>query len=139
GVERIPNVEYGKDPAQRFDVYVPKEMKNSGAPVIFMVHGGGWRRGDKRMPNVVANKVAHWVPRGVIVISTNYRMLPGADPYVQAEDVKLALWTAQEKAASWGGDRSKFIVMGHSAGAHLVALVATAQDLQSSLFVSPVL
>jgi len=55
----------------------------------------------------------------------NYRMLPNAAPTEQARDVSRALAVAQMQAASWGGDRNRFIMMGHSAGAHLVALVAT--------------
>lgn len=53
-------------------------------------------------------------------------MLPAAGPLQQAEDVALALATAQAKAVSWGGAPSEFIVMGHSAGAHLVDLLASA-------------
>jgi len=53
----------------------------------------------------------------------NYRMLPGADPRVQADDVALALATAQRQAAAWGSDPAKFVLMGHSAGAHLVSLL----------------
>lgn len=124
GVKRIADVAYGRERAQRFDVYTPAEPV-SGAPVIFMVHGGGWRRGDKAMQQVVENKVAHWVPKGYIVISTNYRMLPEADVATQAADVAQALRHAEDKAAQWGGDRNKFVLMGHSAGAHLVALLSS--------------
>lgn len=130
----IRDVAYGPDPRQRFDVYVPAQAQH--APVLFMVHGGGWRRGDKAMPNVVANKLARWLPRGFIVISTNYRMRPDTAPLQQAGDVALALATAQRQAAQWGGDAQRFILIGHSAGAHLVALLsaepalATAQGAQ---------
>jgi arylformamidase len=122
GVRIVRDVAYGNDAAQRFDIYAPD--KAHGVPVIFMVHGGGWRTGDKAISNVVKNKVARWVPKGFIVISANYRMLPGAAPLEQARDVGKALAAAQEGAATWGGDRSKFILMGHSSGAHLVALLA---------------
>lgn len=121
-VRVLRDIPYGRDARQRFDVYAPRQVKN--APVIFMVHGGGWRRGDKAMRAVVENKVARWVPQGFIVISTNYRLLPDAGPLEQAGDVARALAVAQERAANWGGDRDKFILMGHSAGAHLVALLA---------------
>jgi acetyl esterase/lipase len=56
-------------------------------------------------------------------ISANYRMLPEADPLAQADDVARALAHAQSQALSWGGDPAKFILMGHSAGAHLVSLL----------------
>jgi arylformamidase len=128
GVRRSAAVAYGSDPDQRFDVYAP--AKAAGAPVIFMVHGGGWKRGDKAAGSVVDNKVAFWTARGFIVISTNYRMLPEADPLVQAGDVVRALEVAQQQAAQWGGAPGKFILMGHSAGAHLVSLIASSPGLQ---------
>ena len=129
GVQVVRDVAYGRDDDQRFDVYLPRSGTHNGsrnAPVIFMAHGGGWYRGDKAMRAVVANKAAHWVPKGYVFISTNYRMLPQAAPVEQAEDIARAIIFAQRNAPSWGGDPSKFILMGHSAGAHLVALVSAA-------------
>lgn len=123
GVRVLRDIAYGPDPLQRFDVYAPPQAHD--APVIFMVHGGGWRHGDKRAQTVVQNKVARWVPKGVIFVSVNYRMLPQADPIEQAKDVGRALNFAQKTAAEWGGDGRKFVLMGHSAGSHLVALVAS--------------
>lgn len=128
GVKVTRNIAYGADARQRFDVYAPAAGV-SGAPVIFMVHGGAWRTGDKASEGVVRNKVARWVPQGYVVISTNYRLLPAADPVVQAQDVARALALAQQQARSWGGDPSRFILMGHSAGAHLVSLLASAPAL----------
>ena len=122
GVRLMRDVPYGNDGDQRMDVYLPRQA--AGAPVIFMVHGGAWRLGDKGARSVVENKVAHWVTKGFVFISANYRMLPKAAPVEQAQDIALALATAQGKAAAWGADPAKFIVMGHSAGAHLVALLA---------------
>ena len=88
-----------------------------------MVHGGGWRIGDKAMGRVVQEKVNRWVPKGFILISANYRMLPAAPVSTQARDVQAALVAAQQRASTWGGDSGRFILMGHSAGAHLVALL----------------
>ena len=122
GARVIRDEPYGTDRRQRMDIYLPRHAAR--APVIFMVHGGGWRIGDKGMPSVVDNKLNRWVSRGFIFISVNYRMLPDADPIEQAHDVARALAAAQGKAAMWGGDPAKFILMGHSAGAHLVALLA---------------
>ncbi|RIX46073.1 MAG: alpha/beta hydrolase [Rhodocyclales bacterium GT-UBC] len=121
-VQRLSNLAYGSDPAQRLDVYLPANAHQ--APVIFMVHGGAWAVGDKAMGRVVEAKVARWVGRGFIFVSTNYRMLPDAPPDVQLRDVQRALAFAQGKAGEWGGDAQRFILMGHSAGAHLVALLA---------------
>jgi arylformamidase len=120
-------VSYGSSANQRFDIYVGAKSKD--APVIFMVHGGGWRRGDKSMSGVVGNKFERWGPRGIVFISVNYRVLPEANPFQQAEEIARALAKAQSEAARWGADPRRFVLMGHSAGAHLVALLAVSPDL----------
>lgn len=135
GVRMLGDIAYGPDGRQRMDAYLPAHAAN--APVVFMVHGGGWRRGDKRAAAVVGNKVARWVPRGFILVSINYRMLPDADPLMQAGDAARALAAAQARAAEWGGDPAKFILMGHSAGAHLVALLAAAPAMAAGLGARP--
>ncbi|MFL5562443.1 MAG: alpha/beta hydrolase [Gemmatimonadaceae bacterium] len=131
----VRNVRFGPDLRQRFDVYAPPDAKD--APVIFMVHGGGWAYGDKSARGVTGNKVARWVPRGFIVISTNYRMLPEADPLEQAKDVARAIAVAQQRVTEWGGSAARFILMGHSAGAHLVTLLATSPSLTRELPIIP--
>lgn len=123
GVRVTRDVAYGPRPLERFDVYAPVHARN--APVVFMVHGGGWRRGDKTADAVVENKVARWVPRGVVVISTNYPLLPDATPLEQAGYVAKALAFAQRHAGRWGAGGSRFVLMGHSAGAHLVSLLTS--------------
>ena len=117
----LHDVAYGPDPLQRFDVYLPSRM--AGAPLIFYVHGGGWRRGDKAAPNLVDSKQARWTRAGAIVVSANYRLLPDAAPLQQARDVASALAAAQATVAKLGGDADKAVLIGHSAGAHLVALL----------------
>ncbi|WP_255595215.1 alpha/beta hydrolase [Lysobacter sp. BMK333-48F3] len=118
---------YGPDPAQRLDVYSPHRA--SGAPIVLMVHGGGWRIGDKAARGVVQAKAAHWNAQDRIVVSINYRLLPQADPLQQAADVARALAYVQREAPRWGGDATRLVLMGHSAGAHLVALLAAAPEL----------
>ena len=135
GVRVERDIVYGPDKKQTFDVYIPKQAK--GVPVIFMVHGGAWRIGDKSYRPVIEHKVARWVPKGFIFISTNYRMLPGTGPIEQAKDVARAIALAQARAESWGGDSNEFILMGHSAGAHLVALLVTDLSLSSDIVKKP--
>jgi arylformamidase len=135
GVRLLRDVPYGSDDRQRMDIYLPQHAV--GAPVIFMVHGGAWRLGDKSSPAVIENKVARWVPKGFIFVSTNYRLLPKTAPLQQAEDIARALATAQGKAISWGGDPSKFILMGHSAGAHLAALLGASPMMAFKLGAAP--
>jgi acetyl esterase/lipase len=135
GNRLLRDVAYGPDARQRFDVYAPDDAH--GAPVIFMLHGGAWAFGDKGAASVVDNKVARWVPRGFVFVSANYRMLPDAAPLEQARDTARALASAQAQAASWGGDGARFILMGHSAGAHLVSLIAAAPRIALDLGARP--
>lgn len=116
------DVAYGTDPNQKLDVYEPQDAAN--APILLMVHGGGWKRGDKAASGVVDNKVAHYLPMGFIVVSTNYRLYPAVDPVTEAHDVASALAYVQQHAAEWGGSATDIVLMGHSAGANLVSLVA---------------
>jgi acetyl esterase/lipase len=135
GVRLVRDVAYGKSEQQRMDVYLPRHA--AGAPVIVMVHGGGWRRGDKGAQGVVQNKMSRWTSQGFIFISINYRLLPEAAPIEQAHDVARALAAAQGKAEEWGGDPEKFILMGHSAGAHLSTLLAASPELARQAGVRP--
>lgn len=129
------DIAYGPHASQRYDLYVP--AKTAGAPTIFYIHGGGWRRGDKAMGYMIDAKQRRWTAAGAFVVSANYRMLPDADPLEQARDVARAIASAQKRVAAAGGDPNGFVLMGHSAGAHLIALVATAPDIARDAGVVP--
>ncbi len=120
--EVVRNIAYGDAPAQRLDVYQPPSGHD--APIIVMVHGGAWIFGDKSSRGVVEPKASHWKQAGYVFVSVDYRMVPQADPVQQAEDVATALAYVQQHAREWGGDPSRVVLMGHSAGAHLVALLS---------------
>jgi len=127
GASALRDVAYGDDPRQRFDVYLPAQPRN--APILLFVHGGGWANGNKDNPGVVENKAAYWLPKGYILVSTNYRMRPDTAPLDQARDVARALADVQRRAPEWNGDASRVLLMGHSAGAHLAALVGASPTL----------
>ncbi len=121
GTQVLRDLPYGDDPRQRFDVYLPADAHD--APLIVFVHGGAWAIGDKDNPGVVPNKAAYWLPKGFAFVSVNYRMLPEAEPLTQADDVAHAVAAVQRLAPEWNADPSRVVLMGHSAGAHLVALL----------------
>jgi acetyl esterase/lipase len=127
GARVIHNVSYGPSSAQAMDIYLPPQAEN--APVILMVHGGAWTLGDKSLGRVVTNKAEHWLPKGYVFISIDNKLLPAAGPLEQAHDVAKALAFAQSRAHSWGGDPARFVLMGHSAGAHLVDVLAADPQL----------
>lgn len=130
------DVAYGSDPKQKFDVYMPNTNPQN-APMILMVHGGGWWQGDKMDTPVVRNKVEYWVPNGAIFISINYPLVPYVNPMQQALSVAQAMGYAQRNAAQWGGDPDRVILMGFSAGGHLVALLAAQPSLATSMGADP--
>ena len=135
GIKLIPNVKYGSAPEQKFDVY--KNEDANDAPVIFMIHGGAWRGGDKARDAEYINKVMHWVPKGFVFISTNYRTLPDVQPNKQHQDVQNAILFAQQHIQKWGGSSKKFILMGHSAGAHLVAYISANSTSTRKMGIKP--
>ncbi|MGD9809812.1 MAG: alpha/beta hydrolase [Sphingobium sp.] len=112
---------YGSDPLQRLDFWVSGK---AGAPLVIFVHGGGWKRGDKRNATGMA-KVRHWQEQGYAVASINYRLVPGASVEQQAQDVADAVAWLRKDAHRLGFDADRIALAGHSAGAHLVALVGT--------------
>ncbi len=114
---------FGTDPLQRLDFWEAKDRARP-APLVIFVHGGGWKRGDKRNATGAA-KVTHFLEQGYAVASVNYRLVPAAKVEDQAADVAAAFAWLRTNAAKLGIDPKRMVLMGHSAGAHLVALVGT--------------
>lgn len=117
----VTEYSYGDSPLQKLDFW---KAPQKDAPLIIFVHGGGWKRGDKR--NATGRyKVKHWLEQGYAVASLNYRLVPTATVEQQAQDVADGVAYLHGKASKLGFDPNKLILSGHSAGAHLVALVGT--------------
>lgn len=112
---------YGTDPLQAVDYWAGPTRD---APLVVFVHGGGWKRGDKRMM-AGSDKLAHWRAQGYAVASVNYRLVPDATVEQEAADVAAAVAMLKARAGTLGFDPTKIALVGHSAGAHLVALVGT--------------
>jgi arylformamidase len=114
------NIRYAAHDAalNTLDLYAPRDAKN--APTLLFVHGGEWSRGDKQP---VSYKPKFFNERGVIFISTNYRLSPAAPHPAQVDDVAEAVRWVREHSAEYGGDPAKIVLLGHSAGCHLVSYV----------------
>ncbi len=110
---------YGEQPRQRLD-FTPGE--GPAAPLVLFVHGGAWRFGDKRMAGRMA---AHFHARGMAFAALNYRLVPNATVDQQAEDVAAAVARLAGDARRLGLDPDRIMLIGHSAGAHLAALVGS--------------
>lgn len=116
-------IAYGSDPLQVLDIWRAKDVRGP-APLIVYVHGGGWKRGSK--DNATGRfKPVHYPEQGYAFASINYRLVPAATVEQQAADVAGAVKALIDRAATLGIDRRRIVLMGHSAGAHLVALVGT--------------
>ncbi len=139
GIERLGDLAYGAHPRQRLDVYrrLDRVPDSPGAPVLVVVHGGGWARGDKRHAPSIAARVDHWGAAGWIVVAVNYRFVPDATPREQAVDVAQALTCVRRTAPTWGGDAQRLVLIGHSAGAHLCALLSADAALRSAAGLAP--
>lgn len=108
---------------QTLDIYAPPHANN--CPVMVMIHGGGWAIGDKASPGVAQLKSRYFVDRGFVFVSINYRLSPAVKHPAHVQDVAAAVAWLHSQVARYGGDPDRIFVMGHSAGAHLAALVAT--------------
>jgi acetyl esterase/lipase len=108
------------DKLQTLDVYAPTKGKD--LPVVFWIHGGGWQAGDK---SEVHLKPSAFNDRGFVFVSTNYRLLPQVDMATLTRDVAKAIRWVHDHIAEHGGDPKRLLIMGHSAGAQLAALVCT--------------
>jgi acetyl esterase/lipase len=108
------------DKLQTLDVYSPSSAKN--LPVVVWIHGGGWQTGDKSQ---VYMKPQVFNGKGFILVSTNYRLLPSVDMATLTRDVAKSIRWVHDHIAEHGGDPKRLLIMGHSAGAQLAALLCT--------------
>ena len=103
------------------DIYAPQNAKE--LTVLVFVHGGAWSMGDKATS--VGEKPGAFVRAGYLFVSINYRLSPAVIHPAHVQDTASALAWIHAHINEYGGDPQKIYIMGHSAGAHLVALVAT--------------
>jgi arylformamidase len=122
----------GVDPSLlSLDYYLPARASCEPLPIVVWVHGGAWAIGDKG--NGMTDKVALVNGQGWILASVNYRLSPDTPSDDPARvmypdhptDVARALAWLRSHGDELGADVSRMAILGHSAGAHLVALVGT--------------
>jgi acetyl esterase/lipase len=112
------------DPAKhKLDLFLPKGRKDF--PVVFFVHGGAWHRGDKSYLGVYSALGSSLARSGVGAVVINYRLSPAVRHPEHARDVARAFAWTYRNIARYGGRPDELFACGHSAGGHLVALLAT--------------
>jgi len=106
-------------PSQCLDLYLPE---GSGPfPLAIWIHGGGWAQCDKRL-----DFAPEFLRRGLALASIDYRLTSEGFPFPsQIEDCLSALSWMREHGKKWGIDPGRIGLIGHSAGAHLAALLAS--------------
>jgi acetyl esterase/lipase len=109
-----------KNKLQSLDVYSPPDGKDH--PVIVWIHGGGWSKGDKAS---LQQKPQAFVDKGFVLVSVNYRLVPAVTVKDLMADLAQSVRWVRDHAAEHRGDPNSLIIMGHSAGAHLAALLCT--------------
>jgi acetyl esterase/lipase len=111
---------YGPLPAQRLDLFVP-DRDGSRWPVLVWVHGGGWNSGSPGDYRFIGRTFAR---AGYVVVIPGYRLVPdGVYPHMIEDTARALAWT-RENVAAHGGDPDRVVIMGQSAGAYNVAMVA---------------
>jgi arylformamidase len=129
------HVLYGTDPFQLLNIYLPNpEPGDVGSwPVFVWAHGGAFREGHPDYHDWMARP---FVDRGAVFVSVGYRLQP-ATVHDAIADFSLALGWLGENVESRGGDPTRFIVGGHSAGAMIAASLAVRGDWQSEQRLAP--
>ena len=120
GYELTRDIAYGDEQRQKLDVYVPKD-KADQAPVVVYFYGGRWEEGSKEQYKFLAQAMTS---RGYIAVVADYRLYPQVKFPTFVEDGAQAVAWARTHASEYGGDPGKLVVMGHSAGAHIAAMLA---------------
>jgi acetyl esterase/lipase len=111
---------YGRDPAQKLEMFVPQGAKGM-LPIVVFVHGGGWSSGDPHDYRFIARTLC---AQGYAVVLAGYRLYPQARYPAMLEDGASALRWVHDNAAKLGGDPSRMALMGHSAGAYNVVMLS---------------
>jgi acetyl esterase/lipase len=119
GYSRTKDLKYGDLPRQKLDVYRPHGT-GSAIPVVIFFYGGDWQTGNKSDYRFVADALTS---RGLITVLPDYRLYPEVTFPAFVEDAAKAVRWTHENISKFGGDPRRIYLMGHSAGAHIAALL----------------
>ncbi len=119
-LSETPDILFDENHTLSLDVYAPKVADN--APVVVFLYGGSWESGKRRWYRFVGEALAS---NGVIAVIPDYRKYPKVKfPAFMQDAAQAVAWT-RDHAAQFGGNPKSIFVMGHSAGGHIAALLAT--------------
>jgi acetyl esterase/lipase len=122
GYDRVADIPYGVSSRQSFDIYIPADRgARSLAPVVVFFYGGSWRQGAKETYRFIG---AYLARAGYVAVLCDYRLYPEVRFPGFVEDCAAATAFVRRVVAGYGGDPARLFLMGHSAGAHMAALLA---------------
>jgi len=133
--ESSPNVEVRVDipflqsaRSEKLDLYLPKH-RNAGekSPAVLLIHGGGWKEGDKRQPREIEFGTT-LAENGYVAASINYALRSAGKFPINLQDCKNGIRYLRSHAEELGIDPTRIAVMGGSAGGHLALMVAYTGD-----------
>lgn len=119
GYQRHADIAYGGEPRQRLDVYMPEDLSHP-APVVVYLYGGRWEEGDKNGYKFIGQALTSI---GCVAVVADYRLYPQVKFPAFVEDGAAAVAWTHAHASDYGGDPDRLFVMGHSAGAHIAAML----------------
>jgi acetyl esterase/lipase len=117
----IATLRYGDGDERTVDVYAPASTTTTAKPIAVFLHGGVWQHGDRRDFADVGAELAR---RGFVAFVASYRLAPHSRWPAQREDAAAAVELALREGPKYGGDPTHLVVVGHSAGAQMAALLA---------------
>lgn len=117
-IEVTRDIPYDAGPRAKLDVYRPSNTKS--APLVVFYYGGGWESGEKASYAFVA---AAFAAQGIVTVVPDYRVYPEVRfPDFLTDAARAARW-AKDHAAEFGADPNRIVLAGHSAGAHIAAML----------------
>lgn len=120
GAAKVGSVAYGAGPRRMLDVYAPTRGRGPW-PVIVFFYGGSWSSGERQGYAFVGRALA---ARGFVVVVPDYRLVPEVTYPGFVEDGAAAVRWVRTNARTYGGDRDRIVLAGHSAGAYIAAMLA---------------
>lgn len=116
------DISYGPSAEETLDIYLPKNAANGAMPVNVFLHGGYWYSRHKNDFRYLARGM---VPSGAALIIVNYALVPTVDLDELVRQCRAAVAWTYRNAETFGGDKEKIYVSGHSAGGQLTAMMMT--------------
>lgn len=114
-------IAYGAGPRQKLDVYAPRGAPGGARPVVVFFYGGSWNNGTRAGYAFVGRALA---AQGFVVFIPDYRLVPEVRYPAFVEDGAAAVQWVAAHATDYGGDPARIVLMGHSAGAYIAAMLA---------------